>query len=55
MLYNRKRFRGVATSYYKGALGVFLVYDITRAVTFDNMGIFIVAIIDNFKQDGPKK
>ncbi|XP_058111029.1 ras-related protein RABA6a-like [Magnolia sinica] len=33
----QERFRAVTSSYYRGALGALLVYDITRRVTFDNM------------------
>lgn len=31
------RFRAITSSYYRGALGALLVYDISRRVTFENM------------------
>ncbi|XP_057460154.1 ras-related protein RABA6b-like [Actinidia eriantha] len=33
----QERFRAVTSSYYRGALGALLVYDITRKTTFENM------------------
>ena len=33
----QERFRGIVSSYYKGAKGVFLCYDITRLDTFANL------------------
>ncbi|PIA24918.1 hypothetical protein AQUCO_14200005v1 [Aquilegia coerulea] len=33
----QERFRAITSSYYRGALGAMLVYDITRRATFDNL------------------
>ncbi|XP_031269087.1 ras-related protein RABA6b-like isoform X2 [Pistacia vera] len=33
----QERFRAITGSYYRGALGALLVYDITRRVTFENI------------------
>jgi len=33
----QERFHTITTSYYRGAMGIMLVYDITSAKTFDNI------------------
>ena len=33
----QERFHTITTSYYRGAMGIMLVYDITNAKTFDNI------------------
>jgi len=32
-----ERFHSITTSYYRGAMGIMLVYDITQENTFDNI------------------
>ncbi|KAJ8566085.1 hypothetical protein K7X08_030562 [Anisodus acutangulus] len=34
----QERFRAVTSAYYRGAVGALLVYDISRRLTFDNIG-----------------
>ncbi|CAH8252706.1 unnamed protein product [Arabidopsis lyrata] len=34
----QERFRAITSSYYRGALGALLIYDITRRITFKNIG-----------------
>ena len=33
----QERFRAITHAYYKGALGALIVYDITKANTFENV------------------
>lgn len=33
----QERFHTITTSYYRGAMGIMLVYDITSSKTFDNI------------------
>lgn len=33
----QERFHTITTSYYRGAMGIMLVYDITSVKTFDNI------------------
>ncbi|KAG5403623.1 hypothetical protein IGI04_009742 [Brassica rapa subsp. trilocularis] len=32
----QERYRAITSAYYRGAVGAFLVYDITKRQTFDN-------------------
>ena len=37
----QERYRSITSAYYKGAKGAFIVYDITRKNTFDNIDKWI--------------
>ena len=43
-----ERYKSITSSYYKGTKGAFIVYDITRKITFDNIDKWI----ENFKSNG---
>ena len=42
-----ERYRSITSAYYKGAKGAFIVYDITRRNTFDNIDKWIVDLKTN--------
>jgi len=50
----QERFRTITTAYYRGAMGIFLVYDITDEKTFDNIKTWIRNIEDNAAPDVDK-
>ena len=37
----QERFRTITTAYYRGAMGIMLVYDITNEKSFDNIKVFV--------------
>ena len=43
-----ERYKSITSSYYKGAKCAFIVYDITRKITFDNIN----KSIENLKSNG---
>jgi small GTP-binding protein len=43
----QERFRGVAASYYKGASGVLMVYDISKKSSFENLQHWLTEISNN--------
>lgn len=43
----QERYKAITNAYYKGALGAFLVYDITRKETFDNVDKWISELKTN--------
>ncbi|CAA0333236.1 unnamed protein product [Arabidopsis thaliana] len=42
----QERFRAITSSYYRGALGALLIYDITRRTTFDNIKKWLFELRD---------
>ncbi|KAJ1437798.1 Small GTPase superfamily [Sesbania bispinosa] len=40
----QERFRAITSSYYRGALGALLVYDITRRSSYENIGKWLVEL-----------
>eukprot|EP01103_Thecamoeba_quadrilineata_P009452 TRINITY_DN19212_c0_g1_i1.p1 TRINITY_DN19212_c0_g1~~TRINITY_DN19212_c0_g1_i1.p1 ORF type:complete len:201 (+),score=24.61 TRINITY_DN19212_c0_g1_i1:57-659(+) len=40
----QERFRSITSSYYRGALGVIVVYDVTNQETFDNVKVWFQEI-----------
>jgi len=52
----QERFHTITTSYYRGAMGIILVYDITSAKTFENISKWLrnideVRIVDDDIKD----
>ncbi|CAL0322264.1 unnamed protein product [Lupinus luteus] len=47
----QERFRAITSSYYRGALGAMLVYDITRRVTFVNVRKWLHELRDSENED----
>jgi len=50
----QERFRTITTAYYRGAMGIFLVYDISDEKTFDNIKTWMRNIEDNAAPDVEK-
>ncbi|CAD5210206.1 unnamed protein product [Bursaphelenchus xylophilus] len=47
----QERFHTITTSYYRGAMGIMLVYDITNAKSFDNIAKWLRQIDDHASED----
>lgn len=50
----QERFRTITTAYYRGAMGIFLVYDISDEKSFDNIKTWMRNIEDNAAPDVEK-
>ena len=50
----QERFRTITTSYYRGALGIMLVYDITCIQSFENIKMWLQAIEQHARGDVKK-
>lgn len=50
----QERFRTITTAYYRGAMGILLVYDITTEKTFDNIKTWIKNIERHASEDVEK-
>jgi len=44
----QERFRAVTSAYYRGAVGALLVYDISRRLTFENIGRWLNELQSKF-------
>ena len=47
----QERYKAITRAYYKGAKGAFIVYDITRRSTFDNIDKWMLEIKDKTSKD----
>ena len=47
----QERYKSITSAYYKGAKGAFVVYDISRKSTFDNVDKWIKKIKNNGSED----
>ncbi|UYV72874.1 RAB10 [Cordylochernes scorpioides] len=50
----RKRFHTITTSYYRGAMGIMLVYDVTSPKSFDNIAKWLRNIDEHANEDVEK-
>lgn len=50
----QERFHTITTSYYRGAMGIMLVYDITQEKTFDNISKWLRNIEEHANEDVEK-
>lgn len=50
----QERFRTITTAYYRGAMGIMLVYDITQEKSFENIKNWIRNIEENASADVEK-
>jgi len=50
----QERFHTITTSYYRGAMGIMLVYDITNAKSFDNISKWLRYIDEHASEDVEK-
>merc|ERR1712110_303608 len=50
----QERFHAITTSYYRGAMGIMLVYDITNSKSFDNIAKWLRNIQEHANEDVEK-
>merc|ERR1712062_439148 len=50
----QERFHTITPSYYRGAMGIMLVYDITSLKTFDNIAKWLRTILEHSNTDVEK-
>jgi small GTP-binding protein len=50
----QERFRTITTAYYRGAMGIMLVYDVTNAKSFENIHLWMRNIDQHANQDVEK-
>eukprot|EP00912_Choanoflagellata_sp_UC4_P000581 UC4_evm3s357 len=50
----QERFRTITTAYYRGAMGILLVYDITAEKSFENIKVWIKNIEEHASEDVEK-
>ena len=47
----QERFRAITNAYYRGAVGAIIVYDLTKARTFENIQKWYAELKENAEQD----
>ena len=47
----QERFRTITQTYYKGAMGIILVYDVTQELTFNNITNWLKQIDSHASED----
>jgi len=47
----QERYRAITTAYYRGALGAMLVYDVTKAASFENVPRWLRELKDHANRD----
>jgi len=50
----QERFHTITTSYYRGSMGIMLVYDITNVKTFDSISNWLRKILEHANEDVEK-
>uniref|UniRef100_A0A7S3Y927 Uncharacterized protein n=1 Tax=Lotharella globosa TaxID=91324 RepID=A0A7S3Y927_9EUKA len=47
----QERYRAITSAYYRGAVGALLVYDISKRITFENVGRWLLELRDHADQN----